>query len=141
MNRTLQAFGFPGTCIKEYEHWVALFRPQQVTVGSLVLAEKSDAIALGEISAQAWSEFSKVSKEMETLLHMVFKAEKFNYLALMMKDPNVHFHFIPRYSQPVEIAGSKLVDSDWPSKTEMRNANVSNSVLEEIKTKLVTGLK
>ena len=137
MNPTLQAFGYPDTLIKEYDHWVALLRPTQVTAGSLVLAEKSDAKHLGEVSGEVWSEFATVSEEMEKLVRTAFGAEKFNYLALMMKDPNVHFHFIPRYSQGVEVGEQTLVDADWPKKTEMKPIEISDEVLAEIKQKLL----
>ena len=42
-NETMRKFGYPDTLIREYEHWVVLLRPAQVTLGSLVLAAKSDA--------------------------------------------------------------------------------------------------
>ena len=38
MNVTMQKFGYPDTLIAEYDHWVVLLRPSQVTLGSLVLA-------------------------------------------------------------------------------------------------------
>ena len=41
MNETMQTFGYPGTLVKEYEHWVMLLKPEQTTVGTLVLVEKS----------------------------------------------------------------------------------------------------
>ncbi len=140
MNPTLKAFGYPDTLIKEYNHWVALLRPKQVTVGSLVLAEKSEAKHLGELSKDQWSEFTTVSSEMEALLRTTFDAEKFNYLALMMKDPNVHFHFIPRYSKSVEIAGQSFSDTDWPKKTEMSPVETSDKVFGAIKQKLLANI-
>jgi len=32
----------------------------------------------------------------------------------MMVDPNVHFHVIPRYSEPRVWAGVDFVDAGWP---------------------------
>lgn len=139
MNQTIKTFGFPETLIKEYDHWVVLLRPQQVTIGSLVLAAKSEATHLGELSGEEWAEFAQVSKEIEELLVKVFGAEKFNYLALMMKDPNVHFHLIPRYSKPVSLSGKEHTDTDWPLKTELAPIELNNKELKTIKTKLRTG--
>ena len=45
MNPTIEKFGYPATLVREFEHWVVLLRPAQVTLGSLVLAAKSDATA------------------------------------------------------------------------------------------------
>ncbi len=38
MNKTIVRFGYPATLVAEYEHWVVLLRPEQPTLGSLVLA-------------------------------------------------------------------------------------------------------
>jgi len=139
MNPTIEAFGYPENLIKEYRHWVVLIRPEQVTVGSLVLAAKDNVARLGDLSSGAWAEFATVSKEMENLLAETFGAEKFNYLALMMVDPNPHFHFIPRYSKPVEIGGRQFVDRDWPKKTELNPIDLDNQTLDLITAKLRQG--
>lgn len=137
MNETITAFGYPDTLLKEYKHWVVLLRPKQVTVGSLVLAAKSAATNLGALSQEEWSEFATVTKDSEALLRETFGAEKFNYLALMMVDPNVHFHFIPRYSKSVEIEGNTYSDADWPKKTEMEAVEMDAASFEAIKRKLL----
>ena len=136
MNETMQKFGYPETLVKEYEHWVILLKPEQTTVGTLVLVEKSEATHLGELSRESWAEFADVSRDAEAWTRQAFGAEKFNYLALMMKDPNVHFHFVPRYSQPVEVGGESFADTDWPSKTELGNIELNEAQLNEIRTKL-----
>jgi diadenosine tetraphosphate (Ap4A) HIT family hydrolase len=136
MNETIRTFGYPDTLIKEFDNWVVLLRPQQITVGTLVLAAKSDARHLGELKDDIWAEFAEVSSFAEDLLRTEFGAEKFNYLALMMKDPNIHFHFIPRYSQPVNIMGRQFSDPDWPLKTEFVAMELSSPELEEIKSRL-----
>jgi diadenosine tetraphosphate (Ap4A) HIT family hydrolase len=136
MNETMQTFGYPGTLVKEYEHWVMLLKPKQTTVGTLVLVEKSEATHLGELSRESWAEFADVSRDAEAWTRQAFGAEKFNYLALMMKDPNVHFHFVPRYSQSVEVGGESFADVDWPSKTELGNIELNEAQLNEIRTKL-----
>ena len=52
-NETMRKFGYPETLIREYDHWVVLLRPAQVTLGSLVLAAKSDATAFGQLPPEA----------------------------------------------------------------------------------------
>ena len=136
MNITLQRFGYPDTLIKEYEHWVMLLKPEQTTIGTLILAEKSEATHLGELSEASWAEFAQVSRDAERWTREAFGVEKFNYLALMMRDPNVHFHFVPRYSTPVEVDGETFVDADWPNKTELGKIELSAEQLATIQTKL-----
>ena len=137
MNETIATFGYPDTLIKEFDHWVVLLRPEQITVGSLVLAAKSGVKHLGQLSPEVWAEFDAVTSYAEELLKETFNADKFNYLALMMKDPNVHFHFIPRYSKPVSVAGREYIDPDWPFKTECIGMDITTEEFTEIKTRLL----
>ncbi len=135
-NVTIKAFGYPDTVLKEYEYWTVLLRPDQVTLGTVVIANKSNATNLGEVPESQWSEFSKVSREVELALINTFGAEKFNYLALMMKDPNVHFHVVPRYSKSVTFEETMFEDKDWPLKTELNPIEVQKDVFEALKVKL-----
>lgn len=139
-NITIKAFGYPDTVLKEYEYWTVLLRPDQVTLGTVVIANKSNATYLGEVPESQWSEFSKVSREVELVLINTFGAEKFNYLALMMKDPNVHFHVVPRYSKPVIFESTTFEDKDWPLKTELNPIEVQKDVFDTMKAKLAEAM-
>ena len=59
MNPTIEKFGYPATLLHELEHWLILVRPAQVTLGSLVLAAKSDATAYSELPPEAFAEQGK----------------------------------------------------------------------------------
>ena len=123
-NQTMLKFGYPESTVAESSHWVVLLRPQQVTAGCLVLACKEDATSLGAITKEAGAELPQVAANLEATLSATYGPEKFNYLALMMVDPNVHFHVIPRYSQAVDVAGTEISDPGWPRQPDM-NATVS----------------
>lgn len=120
MNPTLEKFGFPDTTIQEYDHWVVMLRPKQVTLGSLVLAEKSEATSYGAISEAAQLEQKQVVADIEATLQNLFGAEKFNYLMLMMVDPNVHFHVLPRYSTPATFEGQTFTDTSWSGPPDLK---------------------
>lgn len=49
-NATMTKFGFPRTLVAETAHWTVLVRPQQVTLGSLVLVCKEPVTAFGAAS-------------------------------------------------------------------------------------------
>jgi diadenosine tetraphosphate (Ap4A) HIT family hydrolase len=132
MNITMEKFEYPKTLIKEFKYWAVQLRPKQVTLGSLVLINKSDAKHLGELTSEEWAEFAEVSAFAENLLKSNFPVEKFNYLALMMKDPNVHFHLIPRYSDEVEFAGQKFSDPEWPLATQMNSIEIDEKVFDKL---------
>jgi diadenosine tetraphosphate (Ap4A) HIT family hydrolase len=121
-NDTMRKFGYPDSLIREYEHWVVLLRPAQVTLGSLVLAAKSDATAFGQLPPGAHAELATVTKEIEATLLAGIGYEKINYLMLMMVDPHVHFHVLPRYSGTRTIAGIGLRDAGWPGQPDLNSA-------------------
>jgi diadenosine tetraphosphate (Ap4A) HIT family hydrolase len=119
MNPTIEKFGYPATLLREFEHWLVLLRPAQVTLGSLVLAAKSDATAYCDLSREAFAEQADVVKAVETALSGFCQYERINYLMLMMVDPNVHFHVIPRYSAARRWNGIEFPDAGWPGPPQL----------------------
>lgn len=122
MNTTIEKFGWPTSLVAEFEHWVVLARPAQPTLGSLVLAAKSDATAFGDLAAEAHAEMKAVSAAIEAALGKAVAHEKLNYLMLMMVDPHVHFHVIPRYEGAREWQGREFVDCGWPKLPDLGHA-------------------
>jgi len=136
-NATIEKFGYPGSLLRETPGWVVLLRPQQVTAGCMVLACKESATSLGRISAEAAAQLPGVVKEIEEALAASFRPEKVNYLALMMVDPHVHFHVIPRYPVPVQIADAEVVDPGWPGPPAIQEvADLTDSQLHAIREEL-----
>ncbi|MFN4087482.1 MAG: HIT domain-containing protein [Alphaproteobacteria bacterium] len=137
MHETLHKFGYPDTVIRDYEHWVVLLRPQQVTLGCMVLALKADVRTLGEVGPAAFAEMAAATRDIQTALGSTFGPQKINYLALMMVDPQVHFHVIPRYDGPRDLDGRPIDDPGWPKLPEMgRTLDLDPGALDRIKTKL-----
>jgi len=114
MNETIRKFGYPDTLIREYAHWVVLLRPQQVTLGALVLASKEPARRFHEVSAQGFAELKTVITDVEQSLERLVSYRKLNYLMLMMVDPDVHYHVIPRYETPAVFEDVSFPDHGWP---------------------------
>ncbi len=127
MNSTLQKFGYPESLIREYEHWVVLLRPVQVTLGSVIIAAKSEARSFGALGAEEMAEWPGIVRAFESAVAKDFGAEKFNYLALMMVDPNPHFHAIPRYRKPVDFRGQSFTDENFPKPPSLDVANECSS--------------
>lgn len=121
-NETMAKFGYPGTLIREYDHWVVLLRPAQVTLGSLILAAKSDATAFGSLPVGGHAELATVTKEIEATLLAEIGYDKINYLMLMMVDPNVHFHVFPRYADSKTLEDVTLSDAGWPGPPDLKSA-------------------
>jgi len=114
VNDTILRFGYPATLVAEYDHWIVLLRPAQPTLGSLVLAAKSDATAFAGLEPAAYAELANVSRDIETALRAAVDHTKLNYLMLMMVDPHVHSHVIPRYEGSRSFEGRAFPDAGWP---------------------------
>ena len=114
MNETITRFGHPGTLIANYEHWVVLLRPAQPTLGSLILAAKGEATAFSQLGPAAFAELEQAVRDIETALADAVGYAKINYLMLMMVDPHVHFHVIPRYGGERSACGVTVTDTGWP---------------------------
>lgn len=122
MNATIAKFGWPATLVAEFDHWVVLLRPAQPTLGSLVLAAKSDATAFGDLPGDAHAELKTVTAAIEAALTAAVGYAKINYLMLMMVDPHVHFHVIPRYDGERSAAGLTISDAGWPGQPDLGSA-------------------
>lgn len=122
MNATIKKFGYPSSLLHEYRSWVVLLRPAQPTLGSLVLACKEDATSLGAVSSAAYAELATAIADLEHVLRQAFDFRKINYLALMMVDPHVHFHVIPRYAEPRDFDGAICGDAAWPKPPDLSSA-------------------
>ncbi|MEA3001300.1 MAG: hypothetical protein QOH81_88 [Sphingomonadales bacterium] len=114
MNETIRRFGYPATSIADYAHWVVLLRPAQPTLGSLVLAAKGEATAFSDLEAAVFAELHKVIADVEQVLAEAVGYAKINYLMLMMVDPHVHFHVLPRYEGERSACGIAVRDAGWP---------------------------
>ena len=102
---TLLKFNFPQSLVREYQNWYLLLRPNQVTLGAFILITKNGETSYSNISSEGFKEFPKIINEVETILKLDLHCQKINYLMLMMTDPEVHYHIIPRYSTDKRFKG------------------------------------
>ena len=133
MNQTIVKFGYPATLIREYQHWVVLLRPAQATLGALILACKDEATRFSHISPEAFSEMGSVVADMETAFDQLFDYQKLNYLMLMMVDPDVHYHVLPRFDSDQTFADVTFTDPGWPGPPNIgHDNNASDSVTQQL---------
>lgn len=122
VNATIEKFGYPATLLKQWEHWLLLLRPAQPTLGACILAAKSDATAFGALPPAAHAELATITADIEQVLTRAVGYQKINYLMLMMVDPHVHFHVIPRYEGSREWQGVAFADAGWPAVPQLGSA-------------------
>lgn len=121
-NPTMQKFGHPGTLIAETGHWAVQLRPEQVTLGALVLICREPVTGFGDVSPEGFAELKPVIARIERMLRAMVDYRKINYLMLMMVDKDVHFHVIPRYDGPREHGGHSFPDAGWPGPPRLDQA-------------------
>ena len=122
VNATMKTFGFPDTLIRQYDHWAILVRPAQVTLGSLILVATGESTEFGALPTGAHAELGTVIPAIEKLLRKFVNYEKINYLMLMMVDPHVHFHVLPRYNGSRPWNGMTFTDAGWPGPPDLKSA-------------------
>ena len=138
MNETILKFGYPDTLITDYSSWVVLLRPQQATLGTLILASKEPVQAFGDVSAAGCEELAQITHDIELALAAAFSFDKINYLMLMMVDKEVHYHVLPRYSETRNFEGVDYPDPGWPAVPDL----TSGPVLEgESLAAMVAGIR
>ena len=122
INATIEKFGYPSTLIAEYRHWVVLLRPDQPTLGSLVLAARGEERSFGALPPAAFGELREAVTEIEAALAAAVEPQRINYLMLMMVDPHVHWHVIPRYEGERQRQGMVCPDAGWPKVPQLGEA-------------------
>ena len=126
VNQTIRAFGYPTTLVADYQYWLLLVRPAQPTLGSLILAAKGDATAFGDLAPGAHAELKPITAAIESALENWPGSKRLNYLMLMMVDPHVHFHVIPRYERSRTFAGLEFADTGWPGPPDLKSTKILN---------------
>lgn len=137
MNATLVKFGYPDSLVCDYRHWCVLLRPAQVTLGALVLGAKGEDRAFSALAPEAFAELPLITYEIERGLKSFRPYDRINYLMLMMVDPHVHFHVLPRYEKPRTYEGQTFADAGWPALPDLKSVT---DVTEETRLKILRDL-
>lgn len=130
-----QQFRTEELLLHEYSWWTLSLRPQQVTFGSMVLSSRIDVTDFSRLPTEAGRELIEALGDSEGLAKTL-GASRVNVLALMMRDPLVHFHVLPRYPDSVDFGGRIWTDLAWPGPPTLQAAHVSEPELKEIHDRL-----
>ena len=120
--------------------WNVAVRPGQLTLGSMVVSVRSGAFQFGDLSATEHSDMGAAFALAERLAITEFGATRINLLCLMMQDPIVHFHVLPRYSSSQDRYGKTWVDQDWPGPPVVGTCDTPDDVLQQIRTDLLMAI-
>lgn len=115
--------------VRVFDNWVVSVRLQQVTLGAMLVSARRDVVSFDEMTAEEMAELSSVFAYCERFAKSL-GAKRINILALMMKDPLVHFHVIPRYENAVVFANTTWTDDTWPGPPQLGAAPSADAPAE-----------
>lgn len=126
--------------LAEQEGWVLSLRPGQMTLGSMVLSVASGTQDLAGLTPAEGAGLAAGFGLAERLARWHLGAVRINALCLMMQDPVVHFHILPRYDGPVERHGIDWHDKDWPGPPVVAPVDTPEPLLRALRDDLRDGL-
>jgi diadenosine tetraphosphate (Ap4A) HIT family hydrolase len=112
--------------------WTISVRPGQITLGAMVISSSSGLLDFQDLDEDTSVGLSTAFALAEQLAKERLGAVRVNLVCLMMKDPVVHFHVLPRFDRPVERYGRTWEDADWPGPPTFGPAPVDDAVLQAL---------
>lgn len=127
--------------LADIQGWTLSLRPGQPMLGAMVLSVRSGTRDLARLTPEEAVGMGAGLGLAERLARDVFGAVRINALCLMMQDPIVHFHVLPRYDRPVRAAGCEWTDADWPGPPQIAGDPADDAVLHALRDILSDALK
>jgi len=128
----------------ETKYWRIVLSIDQRYLGRCVVVLKRRCSTLAELKKEEWLDFAELVKRLESTLKRAFGATMFNWTCLMNDayqksppNPQVHWHFRPRYNHKVKFAGLTLEDPEFGHHYgRTRKHEVSDKVRKRIVEKI-----
>ena len=97
------------------KYWDVVFGDWcQEYIGYSIISSHKET--LSDLTSEEWQELGMLEKELERVCKKVFGATMFNFSCLMNnayrdnEKPHVHYHFMPRYKEPIKIFNKEYID-------------------------------
>lgn len=113
----------------ETDFWTVSVRPEQTTLGSLVISSRRPDAQFVSLTPQESLEFPALIEIAIRAIDYLFSPNVVNLLGLMLVDPRLHLHLIPRYSEVRQFGGRTWFDPDFPRM--LRSLSTAVNVTEE----------
>jgi diadenosine tetraphosphate (Ap4A) HIT family hydrolase len=140
-----------GDLLAETEYWLIILAPDQRNLGTCVVALKRDETELSGLKGEEWTDLARVVKKLESATRKAFNTTMFNWGCLMNSSyqenppcPHLHWHFIPRYREPVEFKGEIFEDPCFGMSTmhdRRQLIHISDELKNDIKAKILENLE
>ena len=142
-----QLDGGYGELIHETDCWKIFLAPSQRYLGTCVVVLKRQCKNLAELETCEWTDFADTVQKLEGSLDEAFKPTLYNWSCFKNAsfrnenpNPEVHWHFIPRYKTKVEFAGIAFEDPDFGYIPQPIEERVSDDVMAKIRAEILKNL-
>lgn len=137
----------------ETKYWKIVLVDDQRYLGRLVIKTKEPRQSLPELSQEEQLDFFSLAAKLESFFKEKIGATMFNYSCLMNnayrdgETPHVHFHFRPRYKNPITVLGQEFTDPNFgehylsPTLNENGIVTIPDTVREHITRELLNFLQ
>ena len=121
--------------------WRVSLDPNQQNLGKCFVTLIAHKEKLSELDHDDWLEFSEIVKMLETNCDLAFSPHHFNWQCLMNdtalenNPAHVHWHFSPRYNNPVVFNNETFIDENYP-RTNKNHRDTKIDTLKLIAEKL-----
>lgn len=101
------------------QYWDIALVNEDMYLGRLVIKTKENRVSLPDLTEEEQKDFFMLIKSVEAFFRETLQATMFNYSCLMNhayrdgENPHVHFHFRPRYKNPITILGHTFTDPNF----------------------------
>jgi diadenosine tetraphosphate (Ap4A) HIT family hydrolase len=136
-----ETFRLDELTVVEGERWMLSVRPDQITLGSMVISHRAGALDFATLQPGDGDGFTDLVAVAEGAAKSLYGAIRLNVICLMMKDPVVHFHVLPRYDTPVERHDRTWTDEDWPGAPTIASAPTSQRQQHAVRDELRAHLR
>jgi diadenosine tetraphosphate (Ap4A) HIT family hydrolase len=127
-----ETFRLDELTIQDRQGWTLSVRPAQITLGSMVVSSTAGHLDFQAIEHEEAMGLTAAFADAERVAKAALGAVRINIVCLMMKDPVVHFHVLPRYDHVAERYGATWRDADWPGPPTFGPAPTADTVLRSI---------
>ncbi len=115
-----QIIGGYGKIIWETEYWEIYLAPSQRYLGTCVVALKRHGRDLKDLKDAEWVDFANIVRKLEKSMGDLFQPTLYNWSCFKNSvfrgenpNPEIHWHFIPRYKDSVDFEGMIFHDPDF----------------------------
>lgn len=126
--------------IKQYKFWGVYIHEYQNYLGRCVIwCDREDANHFTDATPAELEELQQICKDLQVAMDSLFAPDWLNFAMLGNETPHLHCHFVPRYSEEIELYGYTFKDEEFGHNWKTnKDFIVSEEFLQSLKTLIKT---